>query len=57
MTVDELPFVTELGSVFERFCTRDDEFALHAMFGEMSKAERMRHAYLHFDHHLQQFGV
>ena len=44
MTVDELPFVTELRSVFERFCTRDDEFALHAMFGEMSKAERMRHA-------------
>jgi hypothetical protein len=47
----------ELGSVFERFCTRDDEFALHAMFGEMSKAERMRHAYLHFDHHLRQFGA
>jgi hypothetical protein len=41
----------------ERFSTRDGGFAPHAMFGQMSKAERMRHAYLHFDHHLRQFGT
>jgi hypothetical protein len=27
------------------------------MFGQMSRTERMRHAYLHFDHHLRQFGA
>jgi hypothetical protein len=47
----------ELRILFERFCTREGEFAPHAMFGEMSKAERMRHAYRHFDHHLRQFGA
>lgn len=47
----------ELRILFQRFCTREGEFAPHAMFGQMSKAERMRHAYLHFDHHLRQFGV
>jgi hypothetical protein len=43
--------------LFERFCTWEGEFGSHATFGQMSKAERMRHAYLHFDHHLRQFGV
>ncbi len=47
----------ELRSLFQRFCTGDGEFSPHAMFGQMSRAERMRHAYLHFDHHLRQFGV
>jgi hypothetical protein len=47
----------ELRILFERFCTRQGEFAPHAMFGRMSRAERMRHAYLHFDHHLRQFGI
>jgi len=27
------------------------------MFGQMSKAERLRYAYLHIDHHLRQFKV
>jgi uncharacterized protein DUF1569 len=45
----------ELRILFERFSTWKGEFAPHAMFGQMSKAERMRHAYLHFDHHLRQF--
>jgi hypothetical protein len=47
----------ELRILFERFCSGMGEFAPHAMFGKMSRAERMRHAYLHFDHHLRQFGV
>ncbi len=49
--------VEELRLLFERFCTYEGEFPPHAMFGHMSKTERMRHAYLHFDHHLRQFGV
>lgn len=47
----------ELRILFERFCTRDGGFCSHAMFGPMSRIERMRHAYLHFDHHLRQFGL
>jgi len=47
----------KLRILFERFNTREGGFAPHAMFGQMSKAERMRHAYLHFDHHLRQFGA
>jgi hypothetical protein len=29
----------------------------HPMFGNISRAETMRWAYLHMDHHLRQFGV
>lgn len=47
----------ELRILFGRFCTLEGEFASHAMFGQMSKTERMRYAYLHIDHHLRQFGV
>jgi hypothetical protein len=47
----------ELRSLFERFCVREGAFASHAMFGQMSKTERMRYAYLHIDHHLRQFGI
>lgn len=47
----------ELRILCERFCTHRGEFAAHAMFGHMSRTERMRHTYLHFDHHLRQFGV
>jgi len=47
----------ELRSLFERFCAREAAFASHAMFGQMSKTERMRYAYLHIDHHLRQFGI
>jgi Protein of unknown function (DUF1569) len=41
--------------LFERFCSSENEFAPHGMFGQMSRTERMRHAYLHIDHHLRQF--
>jgi hypothetical protein len=34
----------------------DGEFASHAMFGQMSKTERMRYAYFHLDHHLRGGG-
>jgi hypothetical protein len=49
--------VEDLRVRFERFCAAEGEFTPHAMFGPMSRAERMRHGYLHFDHHLRQFGV
>lgn len=49
--------IDELRTLFERFCTLDGEFAPHAMFGQMSKVERMRYAYRHIDYHLRQFGV
>ena len=47
----------QLRSLFERFCSCQGEFAPHAMLGQMSRNERMRHAYLHMDHHLRQFGA
>jgi hypothetical protein len=43
--------------LFERFCGSEGEFAPHPMLGQMSRTERMRHAYLHMDHHLRQFGA
>jgi hypothetical protein len=43
--------------LLERFCASESEFAPHPMFGQMSRAERMRHGYLHMDHHLRQFGA
>ena len=43
--------------LFERFCGWKYDFAPHAMFGQLSRTERMRHAYLHMDHHLRQFGA
>jgi len=46
-----------LRGLLKRFSTRNGEFAPHAMFGEMSKPERMRYAYRHFDHHLRQFRL
>jgi hypothetical protein len=49
--------VGELRALFGRFCNFEDRFSPHAMFGQMSKKERMRHAYLHIDHHLRQFGA
>ncbi len=48
--------VAQLRMLFERFCDRGD-FAAHPMFGMLSDGERMRHAYLHMDHHLRQFGA
>jgi hypothetical protein len=55
--VDFASDLEKLRILFERFCTWKSEFAPHAMFGQMSEAARMRHAYLHFDHHLRQFGA
>jgi hypothetical protein len=49
--------VENLRILFERFCGWKREFAPHAMFGQLSRTERMRHAYLHMDHHLRQFGA
>jgi Protein of unknown function (DUF1569) len=49
--------VGELQNLFTRFCKLEDQFAPHPMFGQMSKVERLRHAYLHMDHHLRQFGA
>ena len=48
--------LADLRVLFERFCSLEGEFTAHAMFGQLSRVERMRHAYLHFDHHLRQFG-
>lgn len=48
--------VATLSALVERFCSAQGEFATHPMFGQLSRAERMRHAYLHLDHHLRQFG-
>jgi hypothetical protein len=49
--------VATLRALVERFCSKEGEFAAHPMFGQLSRAERMRHAYLHIDHHLRQFGA
>ncbi len=32
-------------------------FSAHPIFGEMTRKELMRWAYLHMDHHLRQFGA
>jgi hypothetical protein len=48
--------LARLRILFERFC-EGGNFAAHPMFGTLSDGERMRHAYLHMDHHLRQFGV
>jgi len=49
--------LTKLHILLERFCTSQGEFAPHPVLGPLSRTERMRHAYLHLDHHLRQFGV
>ena len=54
--VDFASDLAEFHILFEQFCTREDEFAPHAMWGQMSKTERLRYAYLHIDHHLRQFN-
>jgi Protein of unknown function (DUF1569) len=53
-------FVSDLENLrilLDRFCNSEGEFAPHATLGQLSRAERMRHAYLHVDHHLRQFGA
>ena len=49
--------VDKLRTLFDQFCGWKSEFAPHAMLGQLSRTERMRHAYLHMDHHLRQFGA
>jgi len=49
--------VEKLRTLFKQFCGWKGEFAPHATLGQLSKTERMRHAYLHMDHHLRQFGA
>ena len=47
----------KLRILFERFCNWQGEFAAHPILGPLSRKERMRHGYLHMDHHLRQFGA
>lgn len=47
----------QLRALLNRFCGWQGMFVAHAMLGPMSRWERMRHAYLHMDHHLRQFGA
>ena len=49
--------VERLRTLFDQFCDSGREFAPHPILGQLSRTERMRHAYLHMDHHLRQFGV
>jgi Protein of unknown function (DUF1569) len=49
--------VEKLRILLDRFCNSKREFAPHATMGQMSTTERLRHAYLHMDHHLRQFGA
>lgn len=49
--------VANLHTLFDRFYLWKGEFVSHAMLGRLSRTERMRHAYLHMDHHLRQFGA
>jgi uncharacterized protein DUF1569 len=57
LTVEFSSDVENLRILFERFCGWKHDSAAHAMFGQLSRAERMRHTYLHMDHHLRQFGA
>ena len=42
---------------FALFCGCSALAATHPMFGNMQRADWLRWAYLHADHHLRQFGV
>ena len=55
--VDFASDVDKLRTLLDQFCGWKGEFASHAMLGQLSRTERMRHAYLHMDHHLRQFGA
>ncbi len=57
LPVDFASDVERLRTLLDQFCGREQEFAPHAMLGQLSRTERMRHAYLHMDHHLRQFGA
>jgi len=47
----------KLRNLFDRFISWRGEYAPHPILGRLSRTERMRHAYLHMDHHLRQFGA
>jgi hypothetical protein len=49
--------VAELRRLFDVFCGFTGEFRPHPTLGQLSRPERMRHAYLHMHHHLRQFGM
>jgi hypothetical protein len=51
--------VRELELLVEDFTARNTgaECPEHPIFGRMSRADWLRWAYLHMDHHLRQFGV
>jgi len=51
--------LAQLEALVERFASRAarDEWPRHPIFGRMSHRAWMRWAYLHFDHHLRQFGA
>jgi hypothetical protein len=49
--------VADLRTLFDRFCAAEDNPHMHPVFGPMSRADSMRWAYLHMDHHFRQFGV
>jgi hypothetical protein len=57
--IDFLSDRAGLVNTITRFCAPDPELGRHPhpIFGLMSKAEWMRWAYLHTDHHLRQFGL
>lgn len=44
-------------TLFHRYCGWEGKFAPHGRMGQLSRIERMRHAYLHIDHHFRQFGA
>jgi Protein of unknown function (DUF1569) len=46
-----------LHALFNRFVSWQGKYAAHPILGPLSRNERMRHAYLHMDHHLRQFGA
>ena len=49
--------VERLRALFELFINWQGEFRPHPVFGSLTRTERMRHAYLHMNHHLRQFGA
>ena len=51
--------VAALEARLEAFAGRtgDSAWAIHPVFGRLSRAEWLRWAYLHADHHLRQFGA
>ena len=44
-------------TLLDEFLGWRGDFRPHGWMGQLSRAERMRHAYLHVDHHFRQFGV